>query len=220
MIRRAESPPARIVKAALDITFWLGIVAGTLLAAWLFVSPWVLTRSDGPTDVSVPVTIGRGSLVPVLELSIAVPDTAQSPPILTRPRLVKGRGELRLDTKQWEWHLLTGLIHLLGVAVGLWVVYLLRRVVAAVLAGAPFASSNASHVRLIGFILMGSGLVMPSLEWLTSRLVLANVAIENVNLGPPTGFRADPILAGLLVLVLATIFDRGSRLERDQSLTI
>jgi lipoprotein signal peptidase len=210
---------ARAVKVWLDIVFVLGIAAIALLAGWLVLSPFIMAASDKPADVAVPVAIGTRSIVPVLSLRPAEPESGAAADV-TRPRLVKGRGELRLETTSWGLQFVTNLGYLIAVVVGLYVVYLLRRIVATVLAGDPFAASNAFRFRLIGLILIGAGVIGPIVEYLAARIVLSRITIENVALSPPFNLSPDPIVGGLLVLALATVFERGSQLERDQSLTI
>jgi hypothetical protein len=209
-----------VVKVWLDIVFWLGLLGGVVLAGWTLISPLVMAGSGRAVDLSVPVAVGSGSLLPVEHLRTPDETADAGTPALTRPRLVKTRGELRFDASSWGLQAATNLGMLVGIALVLYVIFLVRGVVATVITGNPFVPENARRIRLIGMIVIAAGIVGPFAEYVAARAVLARITIEGITLSPPAPFRTDPILAGLLVWVLAAVFERGAALEKEQSLTV
>ena len=207
---------ARIVKTSLDVVFVLGAIACFLLLVWLLAAPIAMTVSDAPADVALKVAIGARSLWPVMPMagggvgSVAVDSL----------RVINATGELRFLTTAWWLHLASAGHMFVGALLGLFVIYLLRKILASVIAQRPFARSNVRRMRLLGFILLGVSVLRPLAEYSVARLVLSQVAIENVSLSAPIAFSLDAVFGGLLLLVLATIFDYGSRLEQEQSLTV
>ena len=206
---------ARVVKTWFDIMFVIGVAGGCLLALWLLVSPLVMSSPDSPADVAIPVSMGTGSLRPVITLQ-----QTESASEIANPRIVDGRGELRFETSSWTMQFFTSLVMLLGIAVVVYVVYLVRAILKTVLEGRPFAADNVRRIRIIGSVLIAVGLVVPVIEYLVVRAVLARVSLQGIAIGPPFDIREDTVVAGLLVLVLATIFGYGAQLETDKSLTI
>ncbi|NIM48361.1 MAG: DUF2975 domain-containing protein [Gemmatimonadales bacterium] len=212
------SPPklvtARIVKFWFDIVFFVGLTFGGLLALWLLLSPLTVSSSETPSDAAIPVAIGAGSIRPVLPLD------AEASTAISNLRILEGKGELRFQTTSWTIHFATNLVWLLVIAVVTYVVYLLRSILRTVIADQPFAAANISRLRIIGLILIGTGILFPIVQYLAARMVLNRIDVQGVALSPPLEFGGQAILGGLLILVLATIFRYGTQLEKDQSLTV
>jgi hypothetical protein len=206
---------ARVVKTWFDIVFVIGVAGGCLLALWLLVSPLVMSSQDSPADIAIPVSMGTGSLRPVITLQ-----QTESASEIANPRIVDGRGELRFETSSWAMQFFTSLVMLLGIAVVVYVVYLVRAILGTVLEGQPFAAVNVRRIRIIGSVLIAVGFLVPAIEYLAARAVLARVTLEGFAIRPPFDIREDTVVAGLLVLVLAAIFGYGAQLETDKSLTI
>ncbi len=202
---------ARILKLWLDIVFYLGALFACFMALWLLLSPLIMSSPDSHSDVSIPVALGAGSVIPVLTLQQAETTTSE----IANPRVLEGRGQLRFETNNWGLQFLPNLVTLFGISVVLLLVYLLRTVLKSVI-----ERTNARRVRTIGFILLGIGFLVPAVEYFLARTVLARITVEGVMLSPPFDVREDTVVAGLLLIVLATIFGYGTQLEADKSLTI
>jgi len=212
---------ARIVKIWLDVGLVVGIAGCIGTALWLAVSPFVMTGGDRYADVTIPVAIGEKSVFPVLHLEVAGDAKAEAgEPEFRRPRIVKGRGELRVETTNWALQFLTNFGFLLSLLVMLYVIYLLRSVLKTIIQGDFFARVNVRRLRRIGYLFIALGIVVPAAEYLVAEFLLRRIPLDGFQLSAPIGFDPDPIVGGLLVLILSTIFSHGSRLEDDQSLTI
>ncbi len=207
---------ARIVKRWLDVVFVLGTIVCSLLLVWLLAAPVAMTVSDASADVALKVAIGEGSVWPVMPMAGGGIGAVAADSL----RVINATGELRFLTTAWWLHLASAGHMFVGALLGLYVIYLLRRILASVIEQRPFASSNVRRMRLLGFTLLAVSVLRPVAEYLVARLVLSQVAVENVSLSAPVDFSPEAVFGGLLLLVLATIFDHGSRLEHERSLTV
>jgi len=207
---------ARVVKTWFDIVFVIGVAGACIFTLWLVISPLVMSSAESPADVAIPVSMGTGSLRPVITLQQIESASGD----VANPRIVDGRGELRFETSSWAMQFFTSLVMLFGIAVVLYLVYLVRAILKTVLEGQPFAAVNVRRIRIIGSVLIALGFLVPAIEYLVARTVLARVRLEGIAISPPFDIREDTVVAGLLVLVLATIFGYGAQLETDKSLTI
>jgi len=207
---------ARLLKLWLDIVFFVGALAAGLIALWLAFSPMIMSSPDSRGDVSIPVAVGSGSPISVLRLQ----ETGESANEISNPRVIEGRGQLRFETNNWGLQFLPNLVTLFGISVVLLLVHLLRTVLKSVIERQPFRVTNTRRLRTVGLILLSIGFLAPAVEYFLARNVLARIAVEGIALSPPFDIREDTVVAGLLLMVLATIFGYGAQLEADKSLTI
>jgi hypothetical protein len=216
-----RSTTAQVVKKWLDIGLIAGVVGFAALVVWLLVSPFQMSGPEGWSDVAVPVAIGNRSFWPQLSVGVSDAGAVAGSTLESAPprfgKVVKGRGELRFETRSWSLAAFTLVEQLPWLVILLYVLNLLRGILKTVLDGQPFAPANAGRLRIIGLVCIGAGVVVPILEYLTARVVLSSVVIEGVDLRPPLHFTLDPILAGLMVLVLAGVFEHGAHLEQDRT---
>ena len=205
----------RGLKLWFDILFFVGGASILALTAWLALAP--LARGDqGRFDVALPVALGERSVRPVLDLSSG-PGTEEG---MSELRIVDGRGELRLHTDDVTLHLVgTGVI-LTGIAVVLWGLFLLRRILTNAARGQPFHPSSARALNQVGWILVVAGILVPLVQNLMARIVLPRIEVTNVTLAPPLDFSSDAIVGGLLLLVLASVWAQATEMAEEQSLTI
>ncbi len=213
--------PARIVKIWLDAILVLGSIGGALLGLWLILSPFVMSAPGGYADASFRVSIGERSIMPVIHLDIVDDKTAtDTHPEFRRPRIVKGRAELRFETTNWALQCMSSITYWIAILVLLYVTYGLRSILATVLEGNPFVAANSRRLRRIGFVLIGAGLTAPVLEYVSARIVLSRIALSGVELSAPIDVVPGLLLGGLMLLALSTVFGHGARLEEDRSLTV
>jgi hypothetical protein len=164
----------------------------------------------------VPIVIGSRSVRPVISVAGAPLDNES----IRSPKIVDARGELRFRTSRWGLQFVCNLGYLIGALFVMSVVYLIRKVLQEVAQGKPFGPKNANRIRGIGLLLVLIGVMGPIIEYAAARIVLSRIPAADPALSAPLSFRSDPVLAGLLIVVLAQIWAYGSALEREQALTI
>jgi hypothetical protein len=218
--------PVRILKIWFDVVLALGGVAAAIFVVWFALSPFLMARGDVPADATVQVAIGTRSLVPVVDLEIAPPDTGEDPPVV-QANLVDARGELRLKTTDWGMHFAFAGGIMLAIVVVLYSIWILRRVLVNVLADRPFAAINGKLLRRCGTIVLFVGALGPVYEYVMARWALSKIEIANLELSPAITFNKDVFVVGLLFLVFGLILTRGHELqvreetlEEEQALTI
>jgi hypothetical protein len=203
---------ARIAKLFLELMLGLLSIVTVILLVMVLITP-VQRAQLAETDLTVYVAVAEGGLLPVATLTLQDNPT-DGPGEFRHARLVKTYGELRLLTTRFDLHGTFLVLYLLAVVMVLVVVLALRSVVKNALDGRPF------DLRLIGIILLIGGCVWPVAQYLLARAVLAAAAVAGVPLAPASRFSTDPLLIGLLLLVLAAVFSHGADLEEEGSLTV
>ncbi len=161
---------------------------------------WTLT-----IPVSVSVEEGR----------IAAPSIG-----IERAELQDLRGSLRFPLQRGRLFIVHGLLLILGIVVLLWLATELQRILRTVRDGKPFASSNASRVRRIAWIVMASELVRATIVYLENSYAATHFTGEGLRFVSRPDFNVAAIIEGLIILVIAEVFRVGTRLDEDQSLTV
>lgn len=97
---------------------------------------------------------------------------------------------------------------------------LLRRFLRHIADGKPFERDNALVLRWIGLIIIGFGVLAQSLRMLMVVVAMNTLTTEGIHLEA----RLDPdltvVFIGLVVLVIAEAFRRGTQLQSDVDLTV
>ncbi len=210
----AGSRATRIAKVAMDGLGLIALLAAVVIAAWLLLSPLLMQKTGVEPAVKVPVAIGSGSVLRTVPLRS--PDTL----LASHPLLVHGEAELQFRTTNWVLQFLVNGVTLLGVAIVLLAIHLVRSFLAEVKAGAVFTLPNARRLSRLGWLLVAVGVGAPILEYWRSSMVLGRAQLEGVALAPAILTGWNPILAGVLVLVLAAAWRYGVELQRDRDLTV
>ena len=215
---RAKWPAARIAKLLLELTLAVVGLATLILLVLVLFTPFF--RNQLPeTDLTALVVVGDRSLHPVAHLTLQNNPT-DAPGEFRHARLVKAYGELRLNTTRFGLHWAFLVTYLFAFATVMVVMWALRGVVKNALDGRPFDRRNATLLRLTGIILLVGGCVWPAAHYLLARAVLAAAPVTGIPLAPAARFSTDPLLIGVLLLVLATVFSHGADLEEERSLTV
>jgi hypothetical protein len=205
---------ARFLKVLLDILYGGLVIGCGLLVLWILLYP-ALSKNGLFGTASVEVGIGSGS-EPQLGVSLS-----NSPKVVIRDALVEGAsGTLRFETNSWILVIISNTAKLI-MAIGLtYFFYLLRSVMKDIIDGNPFGQENSLRIRRMGYLVLILGFMFPTIEYIAANEILNQLPVLSPALIPPSPFRAEIILASLLILILAQVWSYGLALERDQALTI
>jgi hypothetical protein len=226
---RSQQLPVRILKIWFDVVLALGVVAAVLFLVWLVVSPFVLLEAERPTEATIQVTLGEPAFLwfRTHPVELEDPGATSTGRSVEKASLFDMSGDLRLLTWNWRIHYgyLAGI--LVGTALVLWVIWMIRRVLIEVLADRPFAAINGRLFKRCGYVILLTGVLWPPYEFVLSRLTLAEMGSTSPPLHPAITFEKDVFVVGLLFLVFGIILRRGHEiqqheeaLEKDQALTI
>jgi len=205
----------RGLRAFLGFLLFLGVLGCLLYFIWIGVG--VLNHSPGTEfDISMPAALGEGTLKQVIPLTPG-PGTSDE---FGNIRVVDGRGELRFETTEIGIHLGSNGALLLGTLIVLWEIFLLERILSRTAGGEPFHPKNVRGLNLMGWITLGAGLGGPIIENLLGRWIIPQVQVVEIILSPWPPFRPEPVLVGLLLLVLSSVWRQGAQMAEEQSLTV
>jgi hypothetical protein len=112
------------------------------------------------------------------------------------------------------------LVLLAVLALILLVVRQLRALVADIGAGTPFGPDSARRVRLIGAAIVAADAGRALVVLVASLWAGAHVHLPGLAFAVSFPLQVTPLGAGLLLIVLAEVFRRGSALQQDHDLTI
>ena len=103
-------------------------------------------------------------------------------------------------------------------AIFLWIVWHLRKLIQAIKAGNPFSPENPGRIRKIGYAI----LLWAPVDKLIFFLLFKLFGLHYLFLGSGISTRPflEMIFFGLVVLVIAEVFQRGVKLQQEQELTI
>jgi hypothetical protein len=197
-----------------------------LLQGVLFLMLLLLALSFGTTALWILPLMSAGSMGWMNEILVrhtsevapAVPDMT----LLGDDVTVRGTDTLVLvfeDPSTLE-RLLLALPVLLQQAFGLFVVYMVLRILQSLGAGDPFVSANVRRVYAVAVAVLVGSLALPVAEacadialW-NGRVPVEEVVLLSFDLGMGPGPLAG-FVVGLLLLSLAEVFRRGTRMRED-----
>lgn len=107
-----------------------------------------------------------------------------------------------------------------GFAISLSITFLLRRVFDSLARRQPFVVENARRLKLIAFLLMVSPLLSFIKDILGDWFVRSYFLNNHSAFVLKTDFNLMMLLAGLVLLVVAEIFNLGAKIKEEQELTI
>jgi len=218
---------AKTLKVFIDILLWIGVLAGVgFTVGWPIAG---LTERMG-FDLSVPVSIGEETLLPSYSLvpspspegrgvegGIGATGPSGEAPRLT---LVKARGELRFSSVKFLPSFLYWCTAVAGFGLLIYGLLLLRRILAATVAGRPFHPENPRRLNRLGWIIVLAGLIGPVIQFFFGAWAINQVEPTRVPIIASPDLQGEWIACGLLVLVLAAIWKEAVRMAEDQSLTV
>ncbi len=110
--------------------------------------------------------------------------------------------------------------------VGLWIgaaliiLYQLRKFFDTLVAGSPFVSENARRLRLIGLVIVAVEIFRVLLVFGQSLYLRAHIATIGISLRNDPRPHLGVLFLGLVMLVIAEVFRRGTELHEEQQLTV
>lgn len=102
----------------------------------------------------------------------------------------------------------------------LYFLHLLRQVVWSVEGGNPFVSLNAKRLRIMGALIVLSGVAKTFSEFAISGYLDAILRPEGFSLDGHIGLDFRSLIVGLSVIVLSEVFRIGAAMREEQELTV
>jgi hypothetical protein len=96
----------------------------------------------------------------------------------------------------------------------------LRLFLRSVKEGRPFERENPKRIRLIGYLVILFGIICTIWGFVMSFNYIHKISLPGTSLKVNPDFNLSYILLGLLILLIAQIFDAGVKLQEEHDLTI
>jgi len=118
-----------------------------------------------------------------------------------------------------KWQLVfAGFIGLLNVSFLQYVFIILKKAIIDVSNEKPFSEKNIKRFNLIGIAFLVSGFLFPTFNGLLFNSIMKMLSIGDVNVRYMINLQQ--IFMGLLIIVLANIFEYGAYLQEDHDMTV
>ena len=189
----------------------VGVAIGMILAAGLAVIPLFTGVGEGWV-MDVPVAFTVESRAVRSDPSAGI-DNAEI-------QAIDARGSLKFRPPSGSFLASTALILFSFLAVFSWVLSQLRGVFRTLRDGQPFVAANVTRLRRIGYAVMAGEFVRAGLHFVSHRYVMTHFAADGLRFEAALDLNPTTIIYGLVILVIAEVFELGTRLDHDQSLTI
>jgi len=199
---------ASFIRFVLDAVWWLAIVSLALITGMLVFSFSVKPGGNNLT-MTLPVA---------LELTSPVHGSGDSTE--TDARIEKLRGNLRFPVRNGAFLSGNMLLTVLLFGCFLWGLNQLRHVFRSLSRGLLFIPENARRIRWVGFTVIFGELAWSALVYFWSYYSSQHFTANGLRFVASIDFSGTTIIAGLSILVIAEVFQEGTRLHEEQSLTI
>lgn len=199
---------ASFIRILLDASWWLVAVSLVLLTCLLlFKSAFNLENNN--LTMNLPVA---------LELDAPVHGSGTA--AQTEAQLEKLRGNLRFPVSNGAFFSGSLILILILCSLFFWILTLLRLVFQSLSKGQLFIPENARRIRWVGFTLIAGEIIRAAMVYFWSHYTSQHYTANGFHFIASLDFSGITIISGLIVLVIAEVFEEGIRLREDQSLTI
>lgn len=135
-------------------------------------------------------------------------------------KLTNGEGRLHIsemDHKITVFKIIGAFLELL---VGMYIIYLLRRIFTNLKVGEFFVVANGHYLRRIAISIVGISLFISGYQYIISSYIYNHFSIEGIVLKRSAEIDTRTLLFGIMIFVVAMIFIKGAEIKEEQDLTI
>jgi hypothetical protein len=111
--------------------------------------------------------------------------------------------------------IVVGLVHIIF---SLLLFYAVYKILAEVKNNNPFAKANVKHLYFIAFTFLAGSVLIPTFNFILGMFTIKKLNIININ--SEFSLNLDYIFIGLLILILANIFNYGAYLQNEYNETV
>lgn len=112
------------------------------------------------------------------------------------------------------------ILSLLMLAIGLLVLYQLRRIFSTLVRETPFTGENVRSIRIIGITVIAGSLLNTIVRFMIGIYISSIVHLPGFELFPNLKINFSGIFLGAVIIILAEVFRHGARLQEEQDLTV
>ncbi|MCP4568049.1 MAG: DUF2975 domain-containing protein [FCB group bacterium] len=185
---------------------WMAVAMQLALLALVSFTDFHIKYIQLPIEVSFQTTSGE-QIASSLTSSASMPIVGFSDPVVEAEMMADYQG-------------LVLMIPTLLLAGYMTIVLQLRRFIKTVRGGDPFSPDNPKRLRLIGWLVTLGAPVVGILNQIYGRVFIHLVDVPGATLEVNKDIYPFVIFAGLLILIIARVFEVGVKIQEDQKLTI
>src|SRR2546428_4063050 len=130
-------------------------------------------------------------------------------------QIEKASGTLRVPIRRGAFVTTNAIL----LAVALWVIGQLRALFRTLRDGQPFVPANATRVRRIAWAVILGELARSTIVFVGSSNMMHTFTAEGLRFDARLDLTLFAIVKGLIILAIAEVFRKGTRLDEEQSLT-
>jgi len=202
---------ARVIKAVLYLGY--GLLWVVLFLMVVFGIGVLVTGKS--KDVDLPLHLNVTYLEAYMQMEAPETGARLLPAVSSN-----GTVEIRLGEGEWPYAMALALIALLEIVITLFILHQLLNFLEAVTNGHLFVRQNAAAIRKIGWVVALYAPVAGLIQYLMASALIGRVCLPGATLGYGFYFDINTIVLGLIIVVIAQIFDEGVKLKEEQDLTI
>ncbi|HKT82196.1 MAG TPA: DUF2975 domain-containing protein [Vicinamibacterales bacterium] len=153
-------------------------------------------------------------------MEAAFQPVAVAPQELEHVHLEKTNGSLFFSPRSRVFVAAAAVVLMIVLALVAWVLAQLRALFATLRAGRPFVAANALRLRRIAYAVIAAEFARSLFTYFGSRYVMTHFTLQGGQFVARFDISGRVLIGGLIVLVIAEVFNEGTRLNDEQSLTI
>ncbi len=135
-------------------------------------------------------------------------------------KLTNGEGRLHIENFNQSFIYMRIFAAFIDSFLYLMILYFIRKIFKNLTDNQYFIPENGILIRKIGFTIIGLAILPNAIHYITDRLVVKTIKIDDIILKNEFNLDLQTILLGVLVFVISIVFLQGIELKKDQELTI
>lgn len=199
----------KFLKILLDVPWYLGWLASVLV----LIITIAIIFGFNPEALQVQIPL-EAEFLPESERAYV--------PMQDRPMIVEFTGYAKILVDPEDRWLKSLIVVTLSVMTGLmlWGLFQIRKFFNTVKKGEPFHKDNPGRIRWIGYLLLIGEPVAYIFMQIQAKILYFRLDEPTLRINDDLPFRGMMIIIGLIIIVIAQIFDIGVKMKREQDLTI
>ena len=106
-------------------------------------------------------------------------------------------------------------------AIGLLIIFHLRKIFLTIADGDPFSMDNSKRIRVIGWAVIAASAIKALLSFLLGLYFTTLIDLPGLDLAANIGLQDFAgVFVGIIILILAEVFQHGARLQEESNLTV
>lgn len=209
-----RTPSVTIVKFVLDAVWYIGIVFISLVILGGLVGGVIDAGFFSDKVLELPITIRYHESPELIPWEGAECQSRGDGIVL----LGHTDGFYQISEGNWPWSVVVDMI--LSAMFVMGATYFLRRIFRAIIGGIPFSKQNSVDLRRVGYIIAMWGPVYGTFNFMQGVYYVPYVGLANAHVSVELHWHPKLIIVGMVIIVIAHLFELATRIQQENELTI